>query len=82
MLQFPAITPKGQLVQEQGVDEWAVSLQEVADAGFTHVDPTDSWLRVADLSETRREEFIKTVKQVRLSIPAISTARRSVIDPD
>ena len=82
MLQFPGVTKKGQLVQEQGADEWAVSLREVAEAGFTHFDPTDSWLRVADLSEARLEEFMTTVKQVGLSIPAISTARRSVIDPD
>jgi sugar phosphate isomerase/epimerase len=82
MLQFQAVTPKGGLVQDQGADEWAVSLQEVADAGFTHFDPTDSWLRIADLSEPRLEEFLKTVKQVGLSIPAVTTARRSVIDPD
>ena len=81
MLQFPAVTPEGELVQDQGADEWAVSLQEVADAGFTHVDPTDSWLRIADLSEARLEEFLKTVKQVGLRIPAITTARRSVLDP-
>ena len=82
MLQFPAVTQNGQLVQDQGADEWAAPLQEVADAGFTHVDPTDSWLRIADLSEARLEEFLRTVKQVGLSIPAITTARRSVIDPD
>jgi sugar phosphate isomerase/epimerase len=82
MLQFPAVTSKGELVQDQGPDEWAVSLQEVVDAGFIHFDPTDSWLRVADLSEARLEEFLKTVKQVGLSIPAITTARRSVIDPE
>jgi sugar phosphate isomerase/epimerase len=82
MLQFPAVTRERQSVQDQDADGWAASLEEVADAGFTHFDPTDSWLRVADLSEARREEFIKTVKQVGLSIPAISTARRSVIDPD
>jgi sugar phosphate isomerase/epimerase len=82
MLQFPAVTPQGELVQDQGADEWAVSLQEVAEAGFTHFDPTDSWLRIADLSEARLEEFLKTVKQVGLSIPAVTTARRSVIDPE
>jgi sugar phosphate isomerase/epimerase len=81
MLQFPAVMPNGQLVQDQGADEWAIALQEIADAGFTHLDPTDSWLRVADLSEPRLEDFLQTVKQVGLSIPSISTARRSVIDP-
>ncbi len=82
MLQFPAITSKGELVQEQGAEEWAVSLQEVADAGFTHVDPTDSWLRIADLSETGLKDFLRTAEQIGLSIPAITTARRSIIDAD
>ncbi len=81
MLQFQAVTPEGKLVQDQGADEWALSLQEVAEAGFTQVDPTDSWLRIADLSEPRLEEFLKTVNQVGLSIPAITTARRSILDP-
>ncbi|HEY0790440.1 MAG TPA: sugar phosphate isomerase/epimerase family protein [Chthoniobacterales bacterium] len=80
MLQFSATTRKGQSVQDQDAEEWAATLEEVTDAGFTHFDPTDSWLRVADLSETRREEFVKATKQAGLSIPAISTARRSVID--
>jgi sugar phosphate isomerase/epimerase len=81
MLQFPALTKGHQSVQDQDAAGWAAALEEVADAGFTHFDPTDSWLRVADLSESRRQEFSKTVKQIGLSIPAISTARRSVIDP-
>ncbi len=82
MLPFPAVTPEGESVQEQGADEWAIPLREVADAGFTHVDPTDSWLRIADLPEPRLEEFLATVKGIGLSVPAITTARRSVIDPD
>ena len=82
MLQFSATTRKGQSVQEQDADGWAATLEEITEAGFTHFDPTDSWLRVADLSDKRREEFVNVVKQAGLSIPAISTARRSVIDPD
>jgi sugar phosphate isomerase/epimerase len=77
MLQFPAMT-RGQSVQDQDAARWTATLEEVAEAGFTHFDPMDSWLRVADLSESRREEFPKTVKQVGLTIPVISTARRSV----
>lgn len=82
MLQFPATTADGRSVQDQSAEEWAEALEEVADAGFTHFDPTDSWLRVADLSETRCEEFVQVVRESGLSTPAISTARRSVIDPE
>lgn len=81
MINFPAVLPDGSLVQEQSVDQWAESLQQVVDAGFTELDPTDSWLRVADLSPGRRREFMFLVKTLGLTIPAISTSRRSVIDP-
>ncbi len=67
--------------QDAPAEEWAVSLRQVARAGFTQVDPTDSWLRVADLDAARLEEFRAVVADAGLTVPAISTARRSVIDP-
>ena len=82
MINFPGVLPDGSLVQEQSVDQWAESLQQVVDAGFTELDPTDSWLRVADLSPARLREFQFLVKTLGLTIPAISTSRRSVIDPE
>jgi sugar phosphate isomerase/epimerase len=81
MINFPGVLPDGSLVQEQSVDQWAESLQQVANAGFTEVDPTDSWLRVADLSQARLSEFQFLLKSLGLNVPAISTSRRSVIDP-
>jgi sugar phosphate isomerase/epimerase len=81
MINFPGVLPDGRLVQEQSVDEWAESLQQVVDAGFTELDPTDSWLRVADLSPSRKREFLYLVKTLGLTIPAISTSRKSPIDP-
>lgn len=81
MLQFPGTTADGRSVQDQSAEEWGLALREVAGAGFTHLDPTDSWLRVADLSEARREEFVLAVKEAGLFVPAVSTARRSVVDP-
>lgn len=81
MIQFPSVLPDGTSVQDQSTEGWQASLAEVADAGFDCVDPTDSWLRIADLSPTRRHEFMAVAAEVGLRIPAISTARRSVIDP-
>jgi sugar phosphate isomerase/epimerase len=57
-------------------------LAEITDAGFDELDPTDSWLRLADLEPSRLDEFLAVVAEARLSIPAISTARRSVVDPE
>ena len=42
---FPGILPDGTSVQDQTIDQWAETLQLVVDAGFTEVDPSDSWLR-------------------------------------
>lgn len=72
----------GRTVQDQTAEEWAVSLGEVAAAGFRHVDPFDSWIRIADLEPARLDEFMAVCRDVGLNIPAISTARKSVIDPE
>ncbi|WP_343069743.1 sugar phosphate isomerase/epimerase family protein [Paracoccus amoyensis] len=82
MIPFPGKLPDGRLVQDAGPDIWARDLTDVADAGFDAVDPTDSWLRVADLDSGQRAEFVAICKDLGLSIPAISTSRRSVIDPE
>ena len=82
MIPFPGRLPDGSLVQDADPAVWAESLTDVADAGFDCVDPTDSWLRVADLDPVRRRDFVAICRDLGLSVPAISTSRRSVIDPD
>ncbi len=82
MIQYPNILPDGRSVQDQSFEEWTQTVGEVADAGFTEIDPTDSWLRLADLSPARRQTFYEIVKSFGMTIPAISTARRSVIDAE
>jgi sugar phosphate isomerase/epimerase len=81
MIQYAGTPPDGTSVQDQPPERWAATLDDVADAGFTDLDPTDSWLRVADLEPSRLDEFLAVVREAGLKIPAISTARRSVIDP-
>ena len=81
MIPFPGRLSDGTLVQDADPRVWAGCLAEVADAGFDCVDPTDSWLRVADLDPARRAEFVAICTDLGLSVPAISTSRRSVIDP-
>ena len=81
MIQYSNTLPDGSSVQDQKPEQWAVTLRDVTDTGFTELDPTDSWLRIADLSASRLDEFLAVVSEAGLTIPAISTARRSVIDP-
>ena len=80
MIQYPNVLPNGRSVQDQSTEEWAKTLMDVVDAGFTELDPTDSWLRIADLTPARLDDFMTLVKSLGLTIPAISTSRRSVID--
>ncbi|MCP2167188.1 sugar phosphate isomerase/epimerase family protein [Goodfellowiella coeruleoviolacea] len=81
LLQFPNTTEDGTSVQDLPAEQWAETLREVVDAGFTEVDLTDGWLRPGDLSPARLAEFKDVLREVGLTAPAISAIRRSVIDP-
>ncbi|MFV0360966.1 sugar phosphate isomerase/epimerase family protein [Tropicimonas sp.] len=82
MIPFPATLADGRPVQEADPVDWAHALRKVARAGFDAVDPTDSWLRIADLDAARLSAFMDICRDLGLAVPAISTARRSVIDPE
>lgn len=82
MINFPGVLRDGTVVHDQPVASWEDTLQQVADAGFTLLDPTDSWIRVADLDDKRLAEFEQLVDHVGLRLGGISTARRSVIDAE
>ncbi len=82
MINFPGVLPDGTRVFDQTAAEWAETLEDVVDAGFTELDPTDSWLRIADLSEERLQEFMDVVHSKGLTIPAISTSRNNLICPE
>ncbi|SNY91214.1 Sugar phosphate isomerase/epimerase [Cohaesibacter sp. ES.047] len=82
MIPFPNTLTDGRLVQDMPASHWEETLSEVAEAGFSELDPTDSWLRIADLEASRLDEFLAVTRSLDLSIPAISTSRRSVIDPE
>ena len=80
MINFPGTRPDGSSVQDDSPDVWDTTLAEVQDAGFNHLDPTDSWLRLADLSPRWLKEFLAVAAGRELHIRSISTARRSIID--
>jgi sugar phosphate isomerase/epimerase len=82
MLPFPAVLPDGRLMQDLAPEEWYDTLSEVSNIGFTHVDLTDSWLRIGDLTPPRLTNLTEVLDALVLSVPAVSTARRSVIDPN
>ena len=81
MIQYPGLLADGRSTQDQSAEEWSATLADVADAGFTELDPTDGWLRIADLERSRLDEFMGVVRSHGLTIPAVSTARKNLIDP-
>jgi sugar phosphate isomerase/epimerase len=82
MLPFGSLDSRGGPIHEADPDEWAKHLRLVRRLGFTEFDPTDTWVRVGDLSPERLADFKKVMADTGLTIPAISTSRRSVMDPE
>jgi sugar phosphate isomerase/epimerase len=82
MLPFGSTDSKGGPIHDADPEEWAKHLRLVRRLGFTEVDPTDTWVRVGDLNPERLADFKAVLDDVGLTIPAISTSRRSVMDPE
>lgn len=79
-LPFPGTTADGRSVTDAGAEEWAVTLTEIADAGFDRVDITDSWLRVGDLTAGGLRDLKDASARAGVVPTSISAIRRSVID--
>jgi sugar phosphate isomerase/epimerase len=82
MLYFGGLDSAGGPITEAAPEEWARHLRIIRRQGFTEVDPTDTWVRVGDLPKERLAEFSAVLADVGLTVPAISTSRRSVVDPE
>lgn len=74
MLPFP-------VAQDAPAEHWHRCLADVRAEGFEHVDLTDTWVRVGDLTEERLGELAGALGTSGLRAEAISVVRRSVIDP-
>ncbi|WP_129669031.1 sugar phosphate isomerase/epimerase family protein [Phytoactinopolyspora endophytica] len=82
LLQFPGTRADGTDITDGDVDDWRGTLREVALAGFSHVDLTDSWVRPGDLTGSQRGDLKALGADLGLSFSAISVTRKSIIDPD
>jgi sugar phosphate isomerase/epimerase len=82
MLAFGSTDSQGGPIQDADPEEWARQLRLVRRMGFTEVDPTDTWVRIGDLDDARLEDFRAVLGEAGLTIPAVSTSRRSVMDPE
>lgn len=80
MLPFPAVKDNGTTVYDLGPEEWFASLQQVADAGFTAAELTDTWLRAGDLRPAEREWLADAARAAQVEIPAVALIRRSILE--
>lgn len=82
MLSFGNKAPDGGHIKDAPAEVWAGQLRQVAELGFTHIDPTDAWVPLAALSDDRVEEFRATLQGEGLAISSISMTRNSVVDKE
>ncbi|MFD1210639.1 sugar phosphate isomerase/epimerase family protein [Arthrobacter sp. GCM10027362] len=80
LLQFPGVDAGGVPMNDADAEVWRGVFQEIADAGFAHVDLTDTWVQPGDLSADRLAELNRTAAEAGVGLPVISVVRRSVID--
>ncbi len=58
------------------------TLREVADAGFTDVDLTDSWVKPGELTDSQLDELAAALADTGTRFASLSAIRRSVIDAE
>ncbi|MFI2103473.1 sugar phosphate isomerase/epimerase family protein [Isoptericola sp. NPDC019693] len=80
MLSFGPTAADGTPNVDAPAESWRGQLQQVADLGFTDVDPTDAWLSIGEMTDARFAELLVVLKEVGLTVPSVSTTRRSVVD--
>ncbi len=67
MLPFGNKDSRGGAIHDAEPEEWAKHLRLVRHMGFTEVDPTDTWVRVGDLSAERLADFKSVLSDVGLT---------------
>jgi sugar phosphate isomerase/epimerase len=80
MLPFGSTASDGTPIRDAPARVWAGQLAQVKALGFTHVDPTDAWVPVAELNDARLAEFKQVLADEGLAVSSISMTRRSVVD--
>lgn len=80
MLSFGNTAPGGGHIKDAPASVWAEQLRQVRELGFDHIDPTDAWVPLAQLSDERVAEFAQVLKDEGLAISSISMTRSSVVD--
>ncbi|GAA2183109.1 sugar phosphate isomerase/epimerase [Brooklawnia cerclae] len=79
-MNFGSRAEDGSPIGTAPVSTWEEQLTQVAELGFTEIDPMDDWVPIAELSAERFEEFRGLLDKLGLRVTAISIGRNSVVD--
>ncbi|RLP70165.1 sugar phosphate isomerase/epimerase [Mycetocola reblochoni] len=78
---IPAVDRNGVALHDAPAEVWDDVFAQVASVGFTLAELADSHVRPADLSASRRDEFLSIAASHGVSIPSVHVQRQSVIQP-
>ena len=77
---FGPVAEDGTPIIEAGPKVWYDQLLQMAELGFTCIDPMDDWLPMADLTEDQLRTYTELLADTGLRTAAISIGRNSVVD--
>ncbi|GAB3395440.1 sugar phosphate isomerase/epimerase [Humibacter soli] len=78
---FPPVSADGVALHDAPAEVWDDMFDQIEAAGFTLAELADSHVRPADLSPSRRDEFLAIAKSHGVGIPSVHLQRQSVIMP-
>ena len=77
---FGPTAEDGTPIIEAGPKVWYDQMLQMAELGFTCIDPMDDWLPMADLTEGQLRTYTELLADTGLRTAAISIGRNSVVD--
>ncbi|GAB2508339.1 sugar phosphate isomerase/epimerase family protein [Paramicrobacterium agarici] len=78
---FAPVDAEGIAMHDADPQVWDDMFAQIEDVGFTLAELADSHVRPADLSATRRDEFLAIARSHGVGIPSVHLQRQSVIMP-
>ena len=80
MLPFGNVAPDGSHIKDAPATVWASQMRQVRELGFDYIDPTDAWVPLGNMPESRVKEFQQVLADEGLKVSSISMTRSSIVD--
>ena len=79
-MNFGNKAPDGGHINNAPTAVWESQVRQVAELGYTCLDPIDDWIQITELTPERFAEFRALLDDYGMSVPGISFGRRSPVD--